>query len=145
MLQGVKEPHGYISSCKVGTMCPDPKSFLLIIEKTETDLAGRVAMWDPGPVPWCHGWSSPVIQARNLSTVFRFTSAFLLAFPSGSPFILLGRRCNSHLMFLPECFAVGLRVYTQVFGCQIQLPSVGSCLSKAAQGMCWICQACLGG
>lgn len=35
---GVKEPHGYISSCKVGTMCPDPKSFLWLLKKTEMTL-----------------------------------------------------------------------------------------------------------
>lgn len=27
VLQGVKEPHGYVSLCDVGTVCPNPKSF----------------------------------------------------------------------------------------------------------------------
>lgn len=59
--------------------------------------------------------------------------------------ILLGRRFNSHLMFLLECFLVELHVYTWMFGSQIQLTSVGPSLSQAAQGVCWICQAWLGG
>lgn len=61
---------------------------------------------------------------------------FSPCFSSKSLFILLGRRFSNHLMLLLE------RFLTWMFGCQIQLTSVGPSLSQAAQ--CWICQAHLG-
>lgn len=112
VLQRVKEPHGYVSLCNVGTTCPNPKSFLWLLIKQTLTL---MKMWPRGTQGRFHGvagdrlplsrqetWIIDSARWKRTyfypslpqSTIFGVISAFLIAFSSGSPFILLGRRHN---------------------------------------------------
>lgn len=94
-------------------MCPDPKSGIYFRNGTQS-------CWKRGPrKPRTSSLVSQVLvfcyPGKKLDHRLQSCFGFPSGFPGGFPFIPLGRRYHSVLMFLPECFAVGLHDYSAKF------------------------------